>query len=152
LREIARGERYSADDCQAVQFIPDSNCTGHNCHPLILYRPGQRANTWDMRSLLPNFARRLPSDDDRSASISDPTLGRALANSVALEAGQLWSIAGGEHGPIQITCVTGQVWITQTGDAQDHVLSTGGSFTASGGAGKIVVQAMTRANISIGAD
>jgi hypothetical protein len=106
-----------------------------------------------MRSLLPNFARRLSADDDRSTSTGDPTLGRALANGVALEAGQLWSIAGGgERGPIQITCVTGQVWITQTGDAQDHVLSTGGSFTASGGAGKIVVQAMTRANISIGAD
>jgi hypothetical protein len=101
-----------------------------------------------VRTLLPKIQQRIPPDEDRRAVSGE--IGRALANSVALEPGRLWSISAVDGGPVHITCVAGQIWITQTGDARDHLLAAGKSFLSPRGArGKIVVQAMTRANISI---
>jgi len=72
---------------------------------------------------------------------------RSLPNSLAIPASRLWS-SSTRPGTMLIRCLAGQVWITQTGSARDVVLDAGQSF-ATAGFGKVVVQAMTNANISV---
>src|SRR5689334_6817424 len=74
-------------------------------------------------------------------------LQRALPNSIAISASRLWS-SSTRPGTLLIRCLAGQVWITQAGSARDVVLEAGRSF-ATAGIGKVVVQAMTNANICV---
>jgi hypothetical protein len=127
-------------------LIAEFNCTGHNCNRLILYRSRIGSNSWDVRTTTANSIHerltKTPAAPPDAAAIA-----RSLCNSIALQPGQLWSIVRARAG-LSIICVTGQIWITQTGDRRDHVLEAGRCFQTSGTGGKIVVQALTRANVS----
>jgi hypothetical protein len=74
-------------------------------------------------------------------------LPRVLPNTIAIPASRLWS-SSSRPGPLLIRCVAGQVWVTQAGSARDVVLEAEQSF-ATAGVGKVVVQAITNANIHV---
>ncbi|WP_445291980.1 DUF2917 domain-containing protein [Bdellovibrio sp. BCCA] len=50
---------------------------------------------------------------------------------------------------VDITCLTGSLWITQPGTGQDIVLSPGESYWAEKGKGKLVVQALCDASLQV---
>src|SRR5438270_2739681 len=74
-------------------------------------------------------------------------LPRALPNTIAIPAARLWS-SPTRPGPLLIRCVAGQVWVTQAGSVRDIVLEADQSFSTAG-AGKVVIQAITNANILV---
>ena len=59
---------------------------------------------------------------------------------IALEAGQIWSAQLPQGA--QVNCARGVVWLTQSADATDYVLSAGQSFVASQESSHVVVQAI----------
>ncbi len=60
-----------------------------------------------------------------------PTLDLSLARNAVLDL----------RPPLALRVLAGKLWITQTGDPTDHVLTTGESFQAEDG-GMLVVQAL----------
>ena len=61
--------------------------------------------------------------------------------------GETLTLRPGRNG-VEIVCLEGSVWVTQTGDSEDHVVRAGGSFV-SWKRGKVVVQAMGSAGLAI---
>jgi hypothetical protein len=92
------------------------------------------------RSTGPIF-RELPAPDRAVAEAP-----QRLPGEFNLPARALWSIDP-KPGMV-IRCVSGNLWITQTGDARDTVLHAGEMFTPAI-KGRVVVQALTDARISI---
>lgn len=68
-------------------------------------------------------------------------VGQALEQGAVLD---LWP----ENDHLEIGVKQGKLWVTQTGDPTDHILSTGESFTACG-RGLLVVQALERTEFTL---
>lgn len=58
-----------------------------------------------------------------------------------------WRCPLGSHG-LRLVCHEGAVWLTQEGDAEDHVVEAGEELWV-GGSGLVVVQALRPARLSI---
>jgi hypothetical protein len=65
----------------------------------------------------------------------------SLSASRELNRGQPISMDGDRRGS-RLRCLSGQVWITQPGDAMDHLLAAGNDFIITR-PGRVVVQALT---------
>jgi hypothetical protein len=65
---------------------------------------------------------------------------RALTNEISLHKAGLWHAEGDLRGE-QITCIAGQLWVTQENDLNDYVLNPGEVFWITR-TGKILVQAL----------
>lgn len=64
------------------------------------------------------------------------------------------TLAGGElqHLPqrdLSIRCISGQIWLTRQGDAEDHILGPGQSLTV-GGDEQAVIQALRESRFRLG--
>jgi DUF2917 family protein len=66
---------------------------------------------------------------------------------VELNEAKAWSAQVPRAG-VEIRVLTGTVWVTQEGDAEDHVLSAGGTFVADR-AGRVGIQAFTHADVAV---
>jgi hypothetical protein len=66
---------------------------------------------------------------------------------VELRAGKFWR-ADGDSRWRAILCLEGIIWITQDGDVQDHVITTGEMFLVSQ-PGKVIMQALVDSRIEI---
>ena len=66
---------------------------------------------------------------------------------IALEAGQIWSAQLPQGA--RVNCARGVVWLTQSDDATDYVLSAGQSFVASQEGSHVVVQAINAADAMV---
>jgi len=55
--------------------------------------------------------------------------------------GEPFSIDGDRRG-VKLRCLTGQVWITQPGDAMDHLVGAGREFVITR-SGRVVIEALT---------
>ena len=66
---------------------------------------------------------------------------------ITLEAGQIWSA----HLPwgARVNCARGVIWLTQSDDATDFVLSAAQSFVASQESSHVVVQAINAADAMV---
>jgi hypothetical protein len=60
-------------------------------------------------------------------------------NQVSLRQSEIWQMTGDLRGET-IVCLEGKLWVTQTGDPNDHILNAGDSFWVTR-AGMVVVQA-----------
>ncbi|MGB7158291.1 MAG: DUF2917 domain-containing protein [Tepidisphaeraceae bacterium] len=69
---------------------------------------------------------------------------------IALRDGALWSLDR-SVGAVQVRCISGNVWLTQAGRAEDIVIGPGGTCVLPG-TGKIVVQALEDAIVRIEQD
>ncbi len=58
-----------------------------------------------------------------------------------LRRGETLSIDGDRRG-LKFRCISGRVWITQPGDATDHLIPAGRDFTVTR-PGRVVIQALT---------
>ncbi len=52
------------------------------------------------------------------------------------------------EGPLEVVCLTGQVWLTAEGDPHDYLLQTGDRFRC-GCHGLVLVQALSEAEVSV---
>ena len=58
-----------------------------------------------------------------------------------LHLGEVFSVDGDRRG-LKLRCLAGQFWITQTGDAMDHLVAAGRDFVITR-PGRVVIQAMS---------
>jgi hypothetical protein len=65
----------------------------------------------------------------------------------ALERGAILDVWPGQTG-VAIGVKHGKLWVTQTGDPVDHILSAGESFTAEG-RGMLVVEALEQSEFTL---
>ena len=63
------------------------------------------------------------------------------AQACELHRGETVSLDGDRRG-MRLTCLDGQLWITQMGDAMDYLVSAGREFVVTN-AGRVVIQALT---------
>ena len=73
---------------------------------------------------------------------------QAVFNHLELRLGRHEIFALSRAASAAITALKGNVWITQDGDANDHVLSAGQTFRVSGDAA-VVVTALSKASVSV---
>ena len=66
---------------------------------------------------------------------------------IELRAGKFWRAAGDSRWRA-ILCLEGMIWITQDGDVQDHVITTGEMFLVSQ-PGKVIAQALINSRMTI---
>ena len=66
---------------------------------------------------------------------------------IALEAGQIWSAQLPQGA--RVNCARGVVWLTQSDDTTDYVLSAGQSFVAHQESSHVVVQAINAADAMV---
>jgi len=63
------------------------------------------------------------------------------AQACELHRGETVSLDGDRRG-MKLSCLDGELWITQVGDAMDHLVSAGREFIVTN-AGRVVIQALT---------
>ena len=69
---------------------------------------------------------------------------------INLDKNELLSFDKNSKGLI-VYCLEGQIWLTQTGDINDHLLSQGKSFTVKN-KGKVVLFALDPSTLMLGSD
>jgi hypothetical protein len=94
--------------------------------------------------LAPKTPRRSPAVAESVRAVAVPG---SCAETMKLRDGELWS-ADGLTGALQVRCVSGNVWLTQEGRAEDIVIGPGGMCVVPG-YGKVVVQALDDAVVRI---
>jgi len=124
------------------------NCYGHNLRSLNLFCKRNAANNTGMNTATSlqrreESARTAPRRTQlRAAGAIHPFdfHGESGEEGIRLADGGLWSRVPAPTG-LRITCVSGDLWITQAGGANDTIVRRGTSFVTTT-RGKVVVQAM----------
>ena len=77
-----------------------------------------------------------------------PAASSRRVQDLEMEAGEVHVIDAGRRRRDVIRCLQGQLWVTQEGDLQDHLLGTGDILFAAH-AGRILVSALEDARVEV---
>jgi hypothetical protein len=126
------------------------NCYGHKSRKLILYWSRVEANTSVVNACRTKSQRSTNAGRIRALAEAVRQPGSSpveAGDEIALRDGALWSLDRAA-GAVRVRCVSGHVWLTQAGRAEDIVIGAGGTCVMSG-TGKVVVQALEDAIVRI---